>query len=249
MKRLLLFTAAWLAAGLCAAQEEGLVISATPVVQQVARPRQVCTWEPVTVQPPRSGAGAAVGALAGGLVGNAATQGSGLGTVLGAVSGAVIGNQVEPAPPPAVQTVPRCGVQTFYEHRTVYDVEYEYGGRRYRVQLPYDPGQTLALRVAPEQLGEPDAPPPQPLVSAPPPGPPPAAVAPVYAPSYDEPYYYPAPPLGVQLYWGSHWTGYPVYVPRYVPGPRYVPHRVPRYTPAPQPPRPPRGAPPHLGRH
>ena len=40
------------------------VISSTPVVQQIAVPRQVCSNQPVIVQAPRSGAGALMGAIA-----------------------------------------------------------------------------------------------------------------------------------------------------------------------------------------
>lgn len=213
MKRMFVLTSALLAAGLCAAQEEGLVISSTPVVQQVGVPRQVCTTEPVAVQQPKSGAGAAIGAIAGGMAGNAATRGSGAATVIGAIGGAVIGDRIEQSPPPVLQDMQRCGVQTFYESRTVgYDVEYEYGNKRYRVQLPYDPGQTIALRVAPEHIGEPGAPPPQPIVTAPPVYTPPVVVAP--APVYyvsPYPYYY--PPVGVQLRFG-YWGGYPSYYGR-----------------------------------
>lgn len=238
MKRTLVLTAGLCAAGLCAAQEEGLVISSTPVVQRVAVPRQVCSSEAVAVQQPKSGAGAAVGAIAGGIVGNAAGQGSGAATVLGAIGGAVIGNQIEEPAPPVLQDVQRCGTQTFYEQRTVYDVEYEYGGKRYRVQLPYDPGQTIALRVSPADLGEPGAPPPVPIVSAPPVYAAPVVVAPpVY---YVRPYpYYVYPPVGVQLRFGNYWGAYPRYYP-----PRYVPHAPPR----PQPPGPPPRSAPHLGR-
>ena len=52
------------------AQEVGKVISSTPVIQQVAVPRQVCTTDQVVVQGQKSGAGAAMGAIAGGAVGN-----------------------------------------------------------------------------------------------------------------------------------------------------------------------------------
>lgn len=220
MKRTIVLTSALLTAGLCAAQEEGLVISSTPVVQQVAVPRQVCSSERVAVQQPKSGAGAAIGAIAGGVVGNAAGNGSGAATVLGAIGGAVIGDHVEQAPPPVLQEMQRCAVQTFYENRTVgYDVEYEYGGKRYKVQLPYDPGQTIALRVSPADLGEPGAPPPTPIVAAPPVyAPPPVVYAPpVYYvrpyPYYPYPYYV-YPPVGVQLRFGGYWGGYPRNYPR-----------------------------------
>ena len=44
---------------------------------------------------------------------------------------------------------PQCSTQTIYENRTVgYNVIYEYAGKQYSVQLPQDPGPTLALRVS-----------------------------------------------------------------------------------------------------
>lgn len=211
MKRMLVLTTTLLSAGLCAAQEEGLVISSTPVVQQVGVPRQVCTSEPVAIQQPRSGAGAAIGAITGGIVGNAAGNGSGAATVIGAIGGAVIGDRIEGTPPPVVQDVQRCTVQTVYENRTVgYDVEYEFGGKRYRTRMPYDPGQTIAVRVEPADLGVPGAPPPQPIVNAPPVYTPPVVVVPPPAPIYyTRPYpYYVYPPVGVQLRFG-YWGGYP----------------------------------------
>lgn len=168
MKHVYVLAATLLFSGLCAAQEEGLVISTTPVVQKVAVPRQVCTTEQVAVQPPKRGAGAAIGAVAGGIVGNATSHGSGAATVLGAIGGAVIGDRIEDNPPTELREVQRCSTQTFYENRTVaYDVEYEYADKRYKVQLPYDPGQTIALRVSPADLGEPGAPPPQPILPVP----------------------------------------------------------------------------------
>ena len=53
------------------AQDMGRVLSSTPVVQQVAVPRQVCSNEQISYQGPKSGAGAVLGAIAGGAVGNA----------------------------------------------------------------------------------------------------------------------------------------------------------------------------------
>ena len=55
---------------LAQAQEVARVVSATPIVQQVATPRQVCSNEQVAVNGPKSGAGAAMGAIAGGAIGN-----------------------------------------------------------------------------------------------------------------------------------------------------------------------------------
>lgn len=134
------------------AQELGRVISSTPVVQQMAVPRQVCTTEQVGWQQPNSGAGALIGAIAGGVLGNAAGQGAGraAATAIGAVGGAVLGDRLEGNPAVRFENVQRCSVQNFYESKTVaFDVLYEYAGKQYSVQTPTDPGPTIALQIAP----------------------------------------------------------------------------------------------------
>jgi len=41
-------------------------------------------------------------------------------------------------------------MQTFYENRTVaYNVAYEYAGKPYSVQMPYDPGPFIAVQITP----------------------------------------------------------------------------------------------------
>ena len=81
MKHTALSLAALAALGLytssAQADEMGRVISSTPVIQQVAVPRQVCTNQPVAVPQQKSGAGAVMGALAGGAMGNAVGDGGG----------------------------------------------------------------------------------------------------------------------------------------------------------------------------
>lgn len=152
MKKRMLATAALFACGLVMAQDMGRVISSTPVLQQVGVPRQVCTTEEMEVQYPKTGAGASLGAIAGGALGNAAGQGAGraAATVLGAIGGAIIGDRMEGSPEPQMQSVQRCGTQTFFENRTVaYNVVYEYAGKQYSVQMPNDPGPTIALQIAP----------------------------------------------------------------------------------------------------
>ena len=153
MTKLFLATIALCATGLSMAQEAGRVLSSTPVVQQVGVPRQVCTTEQVEVQTQNSGAGATLGAIAGGALGNA-SGGHGAGraaaTVIGAIGGAMVGNRIEGTPDLQTQNVQRCGTQTFFESRTVaYNVVYEYAGRQYSVQMPNDPGPTIALQVSP----------------------------------------------------------------------------------------------------
>lgn len=152
MKKLLLLSVAMATSGLSLAQEQAHVISSTPVIQQISVPRQVCTTEQVAVQAPKSGAGAIMGAIAGGAMGNAVGGGSGkaAATVLGIIGGAMVGDNIEGAPQAQVQNVQRCRTQTFYENRTVgYNVAYEYAGKQYSVQMPYDPGATLQLQITP----------------------------------------------------------------------------------------------------
>lgn len=195
-KALLLSLAGFGAVGVAQAQEVGRVLSTTPVIHQVAVPRQVCNQQQVAVEQPKSGAGAAMGAVAGGVVGNQIGHGGGraAATVLGLVGGAILGDRIEGPSAPQVQTVQNCTTQTFYENRTAaYNVVYEYAGKQYSVQLPYDPGPTIRLQVTPVGAAQqPGAPMPgQPMTdSAPVTGP--AVVSagyPVYA--YPAPYYRP----------------------------------------------------------
>lgn len=140
-------------AGTAQAQEEqGRVISTTPVVQQFVVPRQVCQEQVVTVPGQKSGAGAIMGGIAGGAMGNAVGDGSGraLATMIGVIGGAVLGNNIEGSAPDRTETVQQCNTQNFYENRTVaYTVVYEYAGRQYTTQMPYDPGRFVRLSVTP----------------------------------------------------------------------------------------------------
>lgn len=154
MKKSVLCLALGLAALGAGAQEVGTVISSTPVVQQVAVPRQVCS-QPVAVAPPTSGAGTVLGGLVGAGVGSQIGGGHGRTAMalVGAIGGALLGNQIEAsnnAHAAQAAAQPQCATQTSYENRTVaYNVVYEYGGRQYSVQMPYDPGPTIRLRVSP----------------------------------------------------------------------------------------------------
>lgn len=150
------------------ADEIGKVISSTPIIQQVAVPRQVCSNEQVVTQGQKSGAGAAMGAIAGGAVGNSMGQGSGraAATMLGIFGGAILGDKIEGPGTPEVRNVQNCSQQMFYENRTMaYNVVYEFAGKQYTVQMPTDPGPTVRLQVTPV------APPPVPMsAGVPPPG-------------------------------------------------------------------------------
>ncbi len=136
------------------AQEQGRVISTTPVITQVAVPRQVCSNEQVVTQAQqKSGAGALMGGVAGGAIGNAVGNGSGraAATMIGIFGGAILGDKIEGGQQQAsTQNVQRCTTQTFYENRpTAYNVVYEFNGKQYQVQLPQDPGPFVSLQVTP----------------------------------------------------------------------------------------------------
>ena len=127
------------------------VITSTPVVNQVAVPRQVCNSQQVITQSPKTGGGAVLGAVAGGAVGNSIGNGGGraLATVIGLVGGAMVGDRVE-GTNNQVQNVQQCSAQTFYENRAShYNVVYEYQGTQYNVQMAQDPGPYVRLQVTP----------------------------------------------------------------------------------------------------
>lgn len=152
MKKLFLLPLALVTGGVTLAQEVGRVLSATPVIQQVGVPRQVCTTEQIASQQPKSGAGALMGAIAGGAMGNAVGGGAGkaAATVLGIIGGAALGDSVEGVPGSQLQNVQRCTTQNVFENRPVaYNVIYEFGGKQYSVQMSSDPGPTLQLQVTP----------------------------------------------------------------------------------------------------
>jgi uncharacterized protein YcfJ len=156
-----LSTALLAAAGVSFAQSGsgnafGVVISATPVVQQVTVPKQVCTTTTTyNVQP--SGGGALIGALVGGAVGNQFGRGDGraVATVVGALGGGIVGNQIEAQNYPGYATQhagQTCHTQNTVENRTIaQNVLYEYAGQRFNVQMPatgdFRPGVRIALQV------------------------------------------------------------------------------------------------------
>lgn len=147
----ILATTTLLALNATAADILARVITSTPVVNQVAVPRQVCNTQQVITETPKSGGGAMLGAVAGGAVGNAMGNGGGraLATVLGLVGGAMLGDRVE-GTSNSVQNVQQCSTQTFYENRAShYNVVYEYQGTQYNVQMAQDPGPYVRLQVTP----------------------------------------------------------------------------------------------------
>lgn len=155
MKQTLLFTVLGLGALGAGAQEVGRVISSTPIIQQVAVPRTYCNQPTYTAPAPTSGAGGLMGAIAGGALGSTIGHGSGTAAavILGVAGGALLGDRIEQGgqQPQPTQV---CGSETTYENRTAgYNVTYEYAGRQYTTQMPYDPGPTVQLQVSPITQG------------------------------------------------------------------------------------------------
>lgn len=184
--------------GLAQAQEFGQVLSRTAVYQQVAMPRQSCA-QTVTPNAPTSGAGAMTGAVTGAVLGTIIGDGRGAGALIGAVGGAIVGDRAESNA--NSQPVTTCTTQTVMENRLVgYNVVYEYAGKTYNVQLPQDPGPTIALQIAP--AGMPTTVQPATVVTQPPVvyTQPPV----VYAPP---PYYYRPWPVTTSINLGWGWYG------------------------------------------
>ncbi|MCY7308259.1 MAG: glycine zipper 2TM domain-containing protein [Rhodoferax sp.] len=218
MKRLVLVMALGSAAGMGFAQDLGRVLSSTALINQVSLPRQVCSNETVQLTSQSSGGGAVLGAVAGGAVGNAIGQGSGraAATLLGIVGGAMLGDRIEGPGSVQNQNIQRCSLVNMTENRvTGYQVVYEYAGKQYSVQMPYDPGPTVRLQVAPVDAT------PQPSAAAPPVTliqPAPAQViysqtffvpvAPLWVPAYPAYAYRPAPSINLQFGYGSYRHGH-----------------------------------------
>lgn len=195
-------------------QEMARVTSSTPVVQQVAVPRQVCSNSTVVSQAPKSGAGAVMGAIAGGAVGSQIGGGAGRAAAIaaGVIGGAVLGDRIEGQPAPVAQPVTTCTDQAVYENRVVaYNVTYEYAGRQYTVQMPNDPGQYLPITISPTAAG----PAPAQVVTT---APPPVVVGPPVVSSYPPVIVAPAP--AYPPYYGPVYNPYysPYYGPSYGPG-------------------------------
>lgn len=141
------------------------MLSRTAVYQQVAVPRQSCA-QTITPNAPTSGAGAVSGAVTGAVLGTIVGDGRGAGALLGAVGGAIVGDKMESNA--NSQPMTTCTTQTVMENRLVgYNVVYEYAGKTYNVQLPQDPGPTIALQIAPVGMPGTVAAPPATVVTQP----------------------------------------------------------------------------------
>ena len=138
------------------------VISVNPVYREVevSRPRRECREDPVHHtghDHPKSAGGMLAGGLIGGIIGHQFGKGRGrkVATAMGTLIGAKIGHE-------AVNGRAREhgeGIVGYEQHCQTrheltyeqivdgYDVVYLYRGQRHRVEMPYDPGERIKMRI------------------------------------------------------------------------------------------------------
>ncbi len=142
----------------------GKVIDATPIYRQlrVSNPVRECWDEPVTYtrneySQPKSASGMAVGGILGGIIGHQVGKGNGkrLATVMGTIIGAQIGHEAINGQVTSNQSSyttyeERCDVRQQVSYEEVLDgyrVTYRYQGEKYQIEMPYNPGKRIKLRI------------------------------------------------------------------------------------------------------
>ena len=127
---------------------------------EVSRPVRECWQEPVyhtRNQPQRSAGGMLVGGLIGGFIGQQFGRGNTrkLATVAATLVGAQIGYDAVsrhsgPDSRVLVRYEEHCRTRHEVSYEEVidgYDVTYEYRGNSYQVDMPYDPGNRIKMRI------------------------------------------------------------------------------------------------------
>jgi len=137
------------------------VIDATPIYRQVRinNPQRQCWDEPVRRYSGRSYSNTAgntlIGGLLGGIVGHQFGKGRGnkaataVGTLIGAHMGYEAGNDYG-SDSSYIAYEEHCEYQqdvSYEQQLDGYNVTYRYKGELYRIQMPYDPGKRIQLRV------------------------------------------------------------------------------------------------------
>jgi uncharacterized protein YcfJ len=130
--------------------------------------RQVVRPVETVEQKPAIGAGTVLGAIVGGVIGHQFGHSSGgrdRGTAAGAIVGGLVGNSVDrdngagtyqtvtndvvtTHGQPVTRDVQRCTTVSDVRDEVVgYNVRYEYAGREFTTQMPYDPGAEMPVNV------------------------------------------------------------------------------------------------------
>lgn len=142
----------------------GKVVKVTPVYREVkvSTPVKECWQEPVTrSKTVRHGSNSAGGALAGGLIGGiighqfGKGRGNKLSTAVGTLIGAQLGHDAVRGSHASQHSYTSyenfCEVENKVSYEEVldsYKVTYRYKGKKYKVDMPYDPGKRVKLRVS-----------------------------------------------------------------------------------------------------
>jgi len=140
--------------------EYAKVIDSQPIYRQVevSRPVRECWDEPVYhTRSHKSAGGMLAGGLIGGIVGHQFGHGRGnkVATAVGTLIGAKIGHDainghVRNDSGTVVRYEEHCKTrhQVSYEHVVDgYDVTYRYRGKQYHLEMPYDPGKRIKMRI------------------------------------------------------------------------------------------------------
>jgi uncharacterized protein YcfJ len=146
--------------GMQALYDYAEVIEVYPLYREarVSTPIRECREEPVyhTRKPHKSASGMLVGGLLGGIIGHQFGSGRGnkVATAAGTLIGAHIGHDAVNGDVKGEKTVvgyeEHCKTRQRISYEEVidgYDVTYEYRGRRYHVEMPYDPGERIKMRI------------------------------------------------------------------------------------------------------
>ena len=136
--------------------ETAQVISVSPRTETINTPRQECHTDYERSSSYQSGdrsvGGAIIGGLAGGLLGHTVGKGNGklAATAVGAATGAIVGDRIDnDSVTTSTRPIERCvSVDNWQTVNRGYLVTYRYNGRDYTTVTPYDPGNTLRLRVS-----------------------------------------------------------------------------------------------------
>jgi uncharacterized protein YcfJ len=149
--------------------DDARVVAVEPIVRRVRveSPRREC-WDEVRTEYPErtvhSGTAAPtiIGGIIGGAIGSQVGRGHGrdIATIAGTLIGASIGHDSASRSSrdsePEERVVERCQTRydsSYRERVDGYRVTYEYQGREYTTQMPYDPGDRIRVQVAVSPAG------------------------------------------------------------------------------------------------
>lgn len=142
--------------------ETAQVLSVSPRTETINNPRQECHTEyerGASYNSYNSGerdvGGAIIGGIAGGLIGSNVGKGKGrvASAAIGAATGALVGDRIDNSNngynTTSTRPIERCAsIDNWQTVTRGYVVTYRYNGRDLTTVMPYDPGNTLRLRIA-----------------------------------------------------------------------------------------------------